>query len=359
MALMGVFNYFSNLILHPGWLVFPHEHDSSYIFPEDGYALLYWTAAWAIAHQVVVRFFLVPLSKAVVPNKPPAQPAAPVETVADGQTSAIEPSSSENLKNRKQTITSNGHATQSNGAVAKPKKGGPKKLGQMSDRAKFVVSGWKFFTYTVSTAIGLWIILSEDWLLDPPKYFEGWPHKGNMTYRSKAFYSVGFGNYAYASLSLAFEPRQKDFLLMIVHHAVTLALIYFSYLWGFYRIGCAVLLLHDLSDPIMELAKMFLYATHKKMADILFATFAVVFIITRNWIYPYYVIGSILTYGFLEKDGKLIPIPEDGPGIRASAIFGMTVLEILHVYWAFLIVKMAKKAIVDKGVGDDTRNEDD
>ena len=246
---------------------------------------------WQSNHELLFKTALLsqPLSKAVVPDKPIPQPVAPVETVADGQTSAIDSPSNENLKNRKSTATPNGHAAQSKGAVAKTrsKKGGPKKLGQMSDRAKFVVSGWKFFTYSVSTAIGLWIILQEDWLLDPPKYFEGWPHKGNMTwvficifghvetnshthyqncsYRSKAFYSVGFGNYAYASLSLYFEPRQKDFTLMIVHHAVTLALIYCSYLWGFYRIGCAVLLLHDLSDPIMELAKMFLYATHKKV----------------------------------------------------------------------------------------------
>ncbi|KAJ3037972.1 hypothetical protein HDV00_001175 [Rhizophlyctis rosea] len=180
-----------------------------------------------------------------------------------------------------------------------------------------------------------------------------------MSYRSKLFYSIGFGNYFYGSLALYFEPRQKDFNLMIVHHGVTLALIYFSYLWGFYRIGCAVLLLHDASDPIMELAKMCLYSGQKMLADILFAAFAVVFIITRNIIYPIYVIASIPQYAWVERDGKSIPIPENNPGIRASALFGMSVLEVLHIYWAFLILKMAKKAIVDKGVGDDTRNEED
>lgn len=47
---------------------------------------------------------------------------------------------------------------------------------------------------------------------------------------------------------------------MLIHHTTTIFLIITSYLWGFHRIGCVILLLHDMSDPFMEVAKASLYA---------------------------------------------------------------------------------------------------
>lgn len=55
------------------------------------------------------------------------------------------------------------------------------------------------------------------------------------------------------------EPKQKDFLAMIIHHITTLFLMIFSYFTQFQRIGCIVLIIHDISDPLMEAAKCALY----------------------------------------------------------------------------------------------------
>ena len=39
---------------------------------------------------------------------------------------------------------------------------------------------------------------------------------------------------------------------MVIHHIVTVMLTTFSYTSGFFRIGCVIILLHDLADIFLE-----------------------------------------------------------------------------------------------------------
>ena len=41
---------------------------------------------------------------------------------------------------------------------------------------------------------------------------------------------------------------------MVVHHIVTVMLTTFSYSTGFFRIGCVIMLLHDLADIFLEVS---------------------------------------------------------------------------------------------------------
>ena len=78
--------------------------------------------------------------------------------------------------------------------------------------------------------------------------------------------------------------------------------------------------------------------------------------ITRNFLFPVYVIASIPRYSFHE-DGTDMPY---GKGyIRDSLFVALCVLAILHMYWAALILQMVKLAITNSGVQGDIRNEDD
>ena len=53
----------------------------------------------------------------------------------------------------------------------------------------------------------------------------------------------------------AFDTRRSDMVEMTIHHIVTLVLISFSWVTGFVRIGSIVMLVHDISDVPLELAK--------------------------------------------------------------------------------------------------------
>ena len=41
---------------------------------------------------------------------------------------------------------------------------------------------------------------------------------------------------------------------MVIHHIVTIMLTSFSYTAGFFRIGCVIMLLHDLADIFLEVS---------------------------------------------------------------------------------------------------------
>ncbi|KAJ3183808.1 hypothetical protein HDU87_005924 [Geranomyces variabilis] len=341
----------------PSWLTEPGNKDL--VVPEDLTDVIWFTIAWAVAHVLVVRLILKPLSRLLV--APPSQPSKVNQRSADaieGCTSST--TSPPRIRQRPTKSTSPpARGTHSSGsAVSSSSK---RRLSTSADhppppadnRYKFVLSGWKFITYGVSTAIGAYIIYAEDWLLTPRLYWTNFGSPGVMTPLMKLYYKTGFSSYLYGSISIIFfEPRQKDFAVMVSHHLVTLSLMFLSYLWPYFRIGCAILLLHDLSDPIMELAKMALYAGKTRLADALFGTFALVFIVTRNWIFPFYIIRSVFQYAYDAPHPTLAM----GISVRDAAVAGLCMLELFHLFWASLILRMAKNAIVNRGVGDDARN---
>ncbi|KAJ3155158.1 hypothetical protein HDU89_007348 [Geranomyces variabilis] len=381
----------------PSWLTEPGNKDL--VVPEDLTDVIWFTIAWAVAHVLVVRlilkvctesdggklpgsdqrpplsdalaghmprsdlmlsFFLQPLARLLV--APPSQPSKVNQRSADAIEGCTSSTTSPPRIRQRPTKSPSPPARGTHSPGSAVSSSSKRQLTSPADhhppppadnRYKFVLSGWKFITYGVSTAIGAYIIYAEDWLLTPRLYWTNFGNPGVMTPLMKLYYKTGFSSYLYGSISIIFfEPRQKDFAVMVSHHLVTLSLMFLSYLWPYFRIGCAILLLHDLSDPIMELAKMALYAGKTRLADALFGTFALVFIVTRNWIFPFYVIRSVFQYAYDAPHPTLAM----GISVRDAAVAGLCMLELFHLFWASLILRMAKNAIVNKGVGDDTRN---
>lgn len=61
---------------------------------------------------------------------------------------------------------------------------------------------------------------------------------------------------------------------------------------GTVKYGTAIMSLHDFSDPWMEAAKLFNYASITIGANICFTIFALSFIYLRVYIYPAYIISA-------------------------------------------------------------------
>jgi hypothetical protein len=192
---------------------------------------------------------------------------------------------------------------------------------------------WKFVNFSVCASYGMYIASQESWIFTPQLYFAGWPEHA-MSIHVKTYYQMEFASYFFALILMPFEPKQTvmDYAALLVHHASTLFLIWTSFIYGFHRIGFVVAFLHDLSDPFMEIAKITLYSGRPKAADVLFGLFALVFIVTRNIIYPFYVIASYPLYG-KHPDGTMVPSDD-----WFWPFFGsLSTLALLHVYWASLV----------------------
>ncbi|CDS36468.1 lag1 longevity assurance 1 [Echinococcus multilocularis] len=89
-------------------------------------------------------------------------------------------------------------------------------------------------------------------------------------------------------LELYMDKRRKDSTLMLLHHFVTLALMYFSYMGRYLKHGCIIFFLNDISDAILETGKICLYINHRGGIQRPFGELccnAIFFFFTISWFY--------------------------------------------------------------------------
>uniref|UniRef100_A0A3Q1EXH6 Ceramide synthase 5 n=1 Tax=Acanthochromis polyacanthus TaxID=80966 RepID=A0A3Q1EXH6_9TELE len=133
------------------------------------------------------------------------------------------------------------------------------------------------------------------------------------------------------------DIKRKDFLIMFIHHLATVGLISFSYVNNMARVGSLVLCVHDASDFLLEAAKLANYAKYQRFCDFLFIVFSVVFFITRLVIFPVWILNSTM----FESWSIVGPFPS-----WWLFNFLLLVLQVLHIFWAYLIARIALKAML-------------
>lgn len=190
-------------------------------------------------------------------------------------------------------------------------------------------------------------------------------------------YTTQTAYYISASIVVLFftnaRGNHKDRYVMLIHHAVTIALLAVSYALNEHRIGSVVLILHDVSDIFLEGAKLCRYAGLDSLTNSAFATFALVFFVSRLVIYPLRILYAIyrwypmtLAWNVYSCTGLL------DSGCQPELVFRFPLaiwwfgllgtLQILHIYWFALIARMIVRAIstnhIEKDIRSDEEDED-
>ncbi|KAF5448150.1 hypothetical protein F2P56_028708 [Juglans regia] len=237
----------------------------------------------------------------------------------------------------------------SNGAV-------PLKLDEAT-RAKIVKcseSMWKLTYYATVEACIINITYHEPWFRDTKGFFRGWPNQ-ELLLPLRLFYMCQCGFYIYSIAALlTWETRRKDFSVMMSHHVITVALIGYSYITRFFRIGSIVLALHDASDIFMEAAKVFKYSEKELAASVFFGFFAISWLILRLIYFPIWVIRAS-SYDLCE----FLKLSEAYPTLMYY-VFNTMLLSLLvfHIYWWVLICSMIWRQLKNRGkVGEDIRSD--
>ena len=140
---------------------------------------------------------------------------------------------------------------------------------------------------------------------------------------------------------------------MFIHHLTTIALMAFSWTCNLTRVGTLVLGIHDCADIFLEVhnliiwlsnltllifqaAKMCKYTNYQKLCDLLFACFALTWVVTRLGVYPTWILYS-----------TTIEAPQIVEMFPAYYIFNglLSILLVLHVIWTYFILKIIYKAM--------------
>jgi ABC-type multidrug transport system fused ATPase/permease subunit len=238
---------------------------------------------------------------------------------------------------------------------------GQRILPTISQRSKTKFAESLFFCsyYTFTFSMGFLLTYNQPYFWDTKYYFIGFPHTNTESTAFYLFYLFQMGYYISAllyELNIVRNERvgHTDHYIMILHHTVTITLIWFSYAIGYTRIGAIVFILHDCSDIILELSK----ATHyvkltifgSPAKNFLFPVFAFTFFITRLVLYPL----RVLVPAYFEVT-QVIP---DAPYVMLFNVFLWT-LEAMHLFWFYLILRIVYRALAVKQLGGDIRSDDE
>ncbi|NWI75229.1 CERS2 synthase, partial [Dryoscopus gambensis] len=216
---------------------------------------------------------------------------------------------------------------------------------------KFREASWRFTFYLIAFIAGMAVIVDKPWFYDLREVWKGYPIQSVLP-SQYWYYMIELSFYWSLLFSIASDVKRKDFKEQIIHHVATIILISFSWFANYVRAGTLIMALHDSSDYLLEVAhplcpqsaKMFNYAGWRNTCNNIFIVFAAVFIITRLVILPFWIMHCTVFYPL-----DLYP-----------AFFGyyffnfmMVVLQSLHIFWAYLIIRMAQKFITGKVVEDE------
>ncbi|KAI1882844.1 hypothetical protein AGOR_G00239090 [Albula goreensis] len=200
----------------------------------------------------------------------------------------------------------------------------------------------------VAFTAGLAVLIDAPWFWDQRECWNHYP-KQPISQAHYWYYLLELGFYWSLLLCVSVDIKRKDFKEQIIHHVATISLLGFSYCANYVRIGTLVMLVHDSSDFLLESAKMFNYAGWR-ICDALFVVFATAFLVTRLMMFPTKIIYTTLILSMEVFE------PFFGYYFFNALLL---VLQALHIFWAWLILRMVFKFIFQGTVEKDERSDED
>ena len=199
------------------------------------------------------------------------------------------------------------------------------------------------------------------WPFDTKQFYIDYPHFTHSA-QFKSFYLLQAANWSHllVVLSLQLEKPRKDFLELTIHHITTLSLIFLSYRFHFTWVGVPVFWTHDVSDILLTLCKILNYLkAPDPIVPVSFAIFTGVWIFTRHYL-GILILKSVATefrtIGLWVCDWNRQLYKCWYSQYVAFGLLG--IIQLLNLYWLFLILKIAVR-ILKGGEQKDDREDDD
>ena len=197
------------------------------------------------------------------------------------------------------------------------------------------------------------------WYFNTTQFYINYPHKTHDIY-FKIYYlgQAAFWVQQSVVLILQLEKPRKDFKELVLHHIITIALIWCSYRFHFTWMGLAVYITMDISDFFLALSKTLNYL-ESPITGPFFVIFIGVWIYLRHYI-NLQILWSVLTEFRTVGDFELNWITQQYKCWISQPItfFLIFALQLVNFYWLVLIFRILYRYVFT-GVSKDERSDDE
>ncbi|OAA60243.1 longevity-assurance protein [Niveomyces insectorum RCEF 264] len=165
---------------------------------------------------------------------------------------------------------------------------------------RFSEQAWMIFVYSVFYPLGLYIYCTSPYFLSLEHMWTGWPNR-EMRGMLKAYVLIQLAFWVQQILVINIEERRKDHWQMLTHHFITVSLIAASYCYRLTPVGNVILVLMDISDFFLPLAKCQKYLGYTNLCDVTFGAFMLSWFVCRHLFYP------MICYSVWSQTPRIIP----------------------------------------------------
>jgi ceramide synthetase len=160
-----------------------------------------------------------------------------------------------------------------------------------------------------------------------------------IPFEIKWLYFIECGFYVHSVYATIYmDTKRKDFLVMLIHHFLTMTLIIVTYATRYQKVGVMVLFVHDITDILLEFTKCNVYlrkrngkfySIHEYLSNCFFIIFTLVWFVFRLYWFPLKILYTSSVVSVYEA------VPR-GAGLYTFLNSLMWFLLGLNLYWFYV-----------------------
>ncbi|KAB8231375.1 TLC domain-containing protein [Aspergillus alliaceus] len=147
-------------------------------------------------------------------------------------------------------------------------------VSRAKDATRFVEQGWTVMYYNMVWPLDMYLYYKSSYFLNMAELWTEWPQR-ELDGLVKAYYLGQWFFWIQQVLVINIEDRRKDYWQMLTHQFVTIGLMTASYAYHLTNFGHLILVLMDVIDLFLPLAKCLKYLGFTTICDVLLGCFIV------------------------------------------------------------------------------------
>ncbi|KAK5991241.1 Sphingosine N-acyltransferase-like protein FUM18 [Cladobotryum mycophilum] len=238
-------------------------------------------------------------------------------------------------------------------------------IRKRKDLTRFSEQAWLLIYYVIFWSVGMYIYCNSPFYLNLRELWTDWPNR-EIDGLMKVYMLAQWAFWLQQIIVINIEDRRKDHWQMFSHHIITTALVSSCYCYHHTRVGTFILVIMDVVDLFLPVAKCLKYCGYKTLCDIAFGLFMVVWFVARHVIYLT-VCWSIYAHSPQIMPNGCFTGPSDAlchwPGVlqrncQMGFPYPLLLLQVITIVWFTMIIGVAVRILRGQGA-DDSRSDDE